>query len=239
MTQPYPTDLTDAQWELVAPHIPPARGRRRVDIRRVVDAISYITRAGCQWRMLPTDFPSWRTVHDYHTTWQFNGTWRGITDALRRRVRREQHPAAGEEPAAARIDSQSVRGGGPGGGHRDRRREAGKRPEAAHRRRQLGPPAGRRGDGGECGRRPGRPAGAGRPPGVRPGRVCRLDIPYLSAVRVHRRDKGRAQVTDREPPAGDERVGDVTPPVGGRTDLRVARPVPPSQPGLREAGVYE
>ena len=114
MREPYPTDLTDSQWELVAPHIPPARGRRTVDVRQVVNAILYITRSGCQWRMLPKDFPKWRTVHDYHAVWQFNGTWRGLTDALRRQVRSEQHPEAGEEPATARVDSQSVRSAGQG-----------------------------------------------------------------------------------------------------------------------------
>lgn len=115
MREPYPTDLSDAQWELVAPHVPPPRGRRVVDIRQVVNAILYITRSGCQWRMLPRDYPKWRTVHDYHTIWQFNGTWRRMTDALRKQVRREQHPTAGEEPATARIDSQSVKSAGQGG----------------------------------------------------------------------------------------------------------------------------
>jgi putative transposase len=114
MRKPYPTDLTDEQWDLVAPHIPPARGNRRVDIREVINAILYITRAGCQWRMLPHEFPNWRTVHEYHSIWQFNGTWRHITDALRRRVRAEQHPGFGEDPATARIDSQSVKGAGQG-----------------------------------------------------------------------------------------------------------------------------
>lgn len=114
MRKPYPTDLTDEQWALVAPDIPPARGNRRVDIREVINAILYITRAGCQWRMLPHEFPNWRTVHDYLTIWEFNGTWGRVTDALRRRVRADQHPAAGEDPATARVDSQSVKGAGQG-----------------------------------------------------------------------------------------------------------------------------
>ena len=114
MRKPYPTDLTDEPWDLVAPHIPPARGNRRVDIREVINAILYLTRAGCQWRMLPHEFPNWRTGHEYHSIWPFNGTGRGITDALRRRVRAEQHAGAGEDPATARIDSQSVKGAGPG-----------------------------------------------------------------------------------------------------------------------------
>ena len=86
-----------------------------MDIREVVNAILYITRSGCQWRMLPHEFPNFRTVHDYHTRWQFNGTWHAITDALRRPVRREQHPDAGEDPATARIDSQSVKSAGQSG----------------------------------------------------------------------------------------------------------------------------
>jgi len=115
MRKPYPTDLTDGQWALIAPHLPPARGRRRVDIREVVNAILSITRAGRQWRMLPHEFPHWRAVHDYHTTWEFDGTWRRLTDALRRRVRREQHPDAADDPATARIDRQSVKSAGRGG----------------------------------------------------------------------------------------------------------------------------
>lgn len=114
MRKPYPTDLTDAQWAIVAPHLPPARGRRRVDIREVVNAILYVTRTGCQWRMLPHEFPNWRTVHDYHTIWEFNGTWRRMTDALRQQVRTARVPAAPADPATARIDSQSVKGAGRG-----------------------------------------------------------------------------------------------------------------------------
>ena len=114
MRKPYPTDLTDEQWGLVAPHLPPARGNRRVDVREVVNAILYITRGGCQWRMMPHDLPNWKTVHEYHARWAFDGTWRRITDALRRRVRAERHPAAAEDPATARVDSQSVKGAGQG-----------------------------------------------------------------------------------------------------------------------------
>jgi putative transposase len=115
MRKPYPTDLTDAQWELVASHIPPAlRGGapRRVDIRDVLNAVLYITRSGCQWRLLPHEFPSWRTVHTYFSQWRNNGTWERLCDALRERVRDEQHSDFGRSPATARIDSQSVKGAG-------------------------------------------------------------------------------------------------------------------------------
>ena len=99
---------------MVAPQIPPARGRRVVDIREVVNAILYITRTGCQWRLLPNDLPNWRTVHDYFTIWKFNGTWKRMLESLRCQVRREQHPDADIQPKSGRIDSQSVKGSGQG-----------------------------------------------------------------------------------------------------------------------------
>jgi len=107
----YPTDLTDAQWERIAPLIPPAEpgGRPRgVDVREVVNAIVYFVRSGCQWRNLPHDFPPWGTVHYYYRRWRLDGTWEKIHDALRERVRTEKE---GREatPSAAIIDSQSVK----------------------------------------------------------------------------------------------------------------------------------
>jgi putative transposase len=92
--KPYPTDLTDAQWELISPLIPPAKpgGRRRsVDVREVVNAIMYFTRTGCQWRNLPhEEFPPWGTVHYYHRRWRLDGTWRKVHDALREQLRKAQ-----------------------------------------------------------------------------------------------------------------------------------------------------
>lgn len=226
MRKPYPTDLTDEQWELVAPHIPPARGRRRVDIREVVNAILYLTRAGCQWRMLPHEFPNWRTVHDYHTIWAFNGTWVRMTDALRRRVRREQHPDAADDPATARIDSQSVQSAGQGG---EVGIDGGKRVKG--RKRSIGVDSlglllavvvtAANGD-------DARAAGPGGPAGHRAARVRRLEASQLPLVWVHRRVQGEVSVVHREPPAGHHGMGDTTPAVGDRADVRVARPVPPS-----------
>ena len=107
--QVYPSDLTDAQWAVLEPLIPPPKpgGRpRRVAMRQVVNAIVYIDRAGCQWRMLPREYPNWKTVYWYFTRWQDDGTWERITDALRHRLRRklgrDPHPSAGI------LDSQSV-----------------------------------------------------------------------------------------------------------------------------------
>jgi putative transposase len=108
--QRYPTDLTDAQWEVLAPLIPPPKpgGRpRRLDMRQVLNAIFYIDRAGCQWRMLPREYPNWKTVYWYFTRWQDDGTWEHITDALRRRVRRQL--GRNPEPSAGILDSQSVK----------------------------------------------------------------------------------------------------------------------------------
>lgn len=131
MTTPqrYPTDLTDDEWALLAPLIPPARpgGRpRSADVREVVDAVRYVLRAGCAWRLLPREFPPWPTVSAYFRRWQADGTWERAAGALRRDLRE----ALGRrpEPSAAVLDSQTVRTtekGGPGA------TTGGRRPPAA------------------------------------------------------------------------------------------------------------
>jgi len=114
-TQAYPSDITDDQWELVVPFLPPPHrhGRpREVDLREVVNAILYLTREGCSWRALPHDFPAWKTVHNYFAAWSRDGTWDRLNTALREQVRR----AAGRprSPRVASIDSQSVESDTPG-----------------------------------------------------------------------------------------------------------------------------
>ena len=106
----YPSDLTDAEWWLVEPFIPPARrgGRRRmVDAREVLNGIFYVLATGCQWRALPKDLPAKSTVHDYLTLWTWDGTLRRLHHALFVQAREQ----AGKEasPTAAIVDSQSVK----------------------------------------------------------------------------------------------------------------------------------
>ena len=106
----YPSDVTDGQWEIIAPLIPAAKtgGRPRVpDMRLIIDAIWYINRGGCSWRMLPKEYGPWETVYGYFWRFRRDGTWQRIHDALREKVRR----ADGRKPtpSAAIVDSQSVK----------------------------------------------------------------------------------------------------------------------------------
>ena len=106
----YPTDLTDAQWERIAPLVPPPKpGGRPVSVsrREILNACFYVTRNGCTWRALPHDLPKWQTAYHYFRIWGNDGTWQRIHDALVVQVR----VAAGRDPSpsAAIIDSQSVK----------------------------------------------------------------------------------------------------------------------------------
>jgi putative transposase len=100
----YPSDLTDAQWALIAPLIPPAEpgGRdREVDLQEIFNGILYVLRSGCSWRMLPHDLPPWGTVHYYYyyyRRFRRDGTWLKVHNYLRTKVRmgvgRHPHPSA-------------------------------------------------------------------------------------------------------------------------------------------------
>jgi putative transposase len=106
----YPSDVTDAEWNVISPLLPLAKagGRPRTAVlREVVNALFYLNRSGCAWRMLPKDFPPHQTVYDYFRGWRKDGTWTKVHDALRDLLREK----AGREasPSAAIIDSQSTK----------------------------------------------------------------------------------------------------------------------------------
>ena len=108
--KPYPSDLSDIEWFLLASLIPTAKagGRPRSGgMREILNAIFYVLRSGCAWRMLPHDFPAWQTVYGYFRTWRKAGVWEQMNTALRESVRVQTGREA--EPSAAIIDSQSVK----------------------------------------------------------------------------------------------------------------------------------
>jgi putative transposase len=107
-THHYPSDVTDAQWALIEPHLPfhPGGRPRKTNLRDVVDAIFYILRTGCQWRYLPVDFPPKSTVWRYFNEWRHDGTLDTIHDLLRRKVRTAEKPYHPRRTAS--VDSQSV-----------------------------------------------------------------------------------------------------------------------------------
>jgi len=113
-SKPYPTDLTDKQWLQIKPLIPSTKsnkqdgGRERTtDMREVLNAVFYLLRSGCSWRMLPHDFPQWEIVRHYFDAWQKDGTWKKIHDVLRNKVRLKAGKK--KQPTAGVIDSQSVK----------------------------------------------------------------------------------------------------------------------------------
>ena len=112
----YPSDLTDPEWQHIEPLIPPAKrggGKRRVNMREVVNGVMYVLSTGCQWRYIPKDLPPRSTVHNYLCLWRYDGTLERMHHTLyvkcREQADREVSPTAGI------IDSQSVKSAEKGG----------------------------------------------------------------------------------------------------------------------------
>ena len=112
----YPSDLTDDEWGLVEPLIPPGKtggGKRTVIMREVVNGLMYVLSTGCQWRAIPKDLPPRSSVHGYFDLWTYDGTLERIHDALYQQCREQAQRKA--SPTAAIIDSQSVKSAEKGG----------------------------------------------------------------------------------------------------------------------------
>jgi len=111
----YDSSLTDAQWQVLKPMLPkPSKtGRPPIDRREILDAILYIVKGGVQWRLLPHDFPCWKTVYHVFRQWTLNHTWEALNDRLRAQVREEVGKRS--RPTAAILDSQSVKSDPHGG----------------------------------------------------------------------------------------------------------------------------
>lgn len=118
MRERYPTDLTDAEWEIIQRYVPeavwlPNLQEPKYSRRDIVDAILYRERTGCQWRNLPHDFPPWKQVFEYYRKWRDDGTIEALHDALRERVRQKTPHADGSKrsdaPTVCIVDSQSAK----------------------------------------------------------------------------------------------------------------------------------
>ena len=119
MERIYSTDLTDAQWACLEPHVPAPNNRGRPKIhttREILDAVFYLLKSGCPWRLLPRDFPLWETVYWWFGRWRIDGTFEHLNAALRERLRARlgREP----EPSAGIADSQSAKTTGVGGEQR-------------------------------------------------------------------------------------------------------------------------
>jgi putative transposase len=119
MRKPYPTDLSDAEWPCLKSHLPTPKALGRPPIhnrREILDAVFYVLKSGCPWRLLLHDFPPWKTVFHYFRAWRIDGTWERMNRALRERL----HARSGRnpEPSAGIVDSQSAKTTGVGGEER-------------------------------------------------------------------------------------------------------------------------
>jgi putative transposase len=115
----YPTDLSEEEWRLLEAHLPTSkwRGRPRLHSpREILNAVFYVLKSGCQWRMLPREFPPWKTVFHYFRAWRLDGTWERLNRAIRERLR--VRLGRDPQPSAGIVDSQSAKTSGVGGEQR-------------------------------------------------------------------------------------------------------------------------
>src|SRR5215217_3036126 len=119
MKRSYSTDLTDAEWEYIESYVPAPNKRRRPRIhstREVLNAIFYVLKSGCPWRLLPREFPPWETIYFWFRRWRIDGTWERLNAGLRERLRTRL--GRNPQPSAAIVDSQSAKTTGVGGEQR-------------------------------------------------------------------------------------------------------------------------
>ena len=235
----YPSDLTDDEWALVEPFIPPAKtggGKRRTDMRAVMNGVMYILSTGCQWRYLPKDFPPRSTVHNYFIWWQCDGVLDRIHHALYVECREKAEREA--SPTACIIDSQSVKSAEKGGPHRSARVRCGQTDqgqEAAYSRRYAGSVAARhrsfRRHSGSRWRH--RVAGdAVRSVSIPCEAVCRQRLSRADFWQRARQNPTLSRNRNRQTIRSSERVRAATQALDRRTHDCVAQPLPPPRQGL-------
>jgi len=118
-TSKYPTDLSEDEWRCISPYLPEPKGQGRPrlhGLRAILDAVFYVLKSGCPWRLLPRDFPPWKTVYDWFRRWRIDGTWERLNAELRERLRARL--GRNSNPSAAIVDSQAIRTTGVGGQER-------------------------------------------------------------------------------------------------------------------------